>query len=90
MKKAGVQRTLDRIIKDQEFVAAFEGLAVEPPIEAVKEGADAPNEVDAITGATISAVAVVDIVNAGNEAWLDRLPEEAPAPPAPPSGEDAQ
>lgn len=76
----------DRIIKDRDFVAEFEGLAVEPPIEAVKEGGDAPNQVDSITGATISAEAVVEIINAGNDVWLDRLPEGAPPAPRPQPG----
>lgn len=71
----------DRIFKDPEFVAEFRDLAVEPPIELVKgEGAEA-HQVDAITGATISATAVVRIVREGNEAWLDRLPAPGAAPP---------
>ena len=70
----------DRIIKDEAFVAEFEGLAVEPRAEAVKEGGEAPNEVDAITGATISSEAVVEIVNAGNDTWLPRLPDDEPEP----------
>ena len=78
----------DRIYKDETFVGRFRDLAPEPRVELVKEEPDAPNEVDAITGATISSAAVVDIVNAGNEAWLDRL-EVSPVPPAPPAGGDA-
>jgi hypothetical protein len=37
--------------------------------------------VDAITGATISAKAVVRIINEGNTRWLERLPgpDKAPA-----------
>ncbi|MGM0578918.1 MAG: FMN-binding protein [Myxococcota bacterium] len=68
----------DKIFKDQDFVDEFKGLAVEPEIVAVKDESDAPNEVDAITGATISSDAVVDIINKGNERWLDKLPEAPP------------
>ena len=70
----------DRIIKDQAFVAEFEGLAVEPRVESVKGGGDGPNQVDAITGATISSEAVVEIINGGNDTWLPRLPAAAPVP----------
>lgn len=72
----------DRIYKDEEFVAQFRDLAVEPEVELVKEAPTAPNQVDAITGATISSAAVVKIVNAGNERWLERL-ESSPVPPVP-------
>jgi Na+-translocating ferredoxin:NAD+ oxidoreductase subunit G len=71
----------DKIFKDAEFVAAFHDLAVEPPVELVKGGGAEPHQVDAITGATISAAAVVRIVRAGNETWLDRLPPASAAPP---------
>jgi len=70
----------DRIYKDEEFVAQFRDLAVEPEVVLVKEEPTAPNQVDAITGATISSTAVVKIVNAGNEEWLARL-ESSPVPP---------
>lgn len=73
----------DRIFKDQAFVGAFRDLSVEPRVELVKDGADAANEVDAITGATISSTAVVAIVNAGNEQWRQRLPPPGEAPPPP-------
>jgi len=69
----------DRIYKDPDFVAEFRDLAVSPRIEAVKGHGEAPHQVDAITGATISSKAVISILNAGNDEWLDRLPEEAPA-----------
>jgi electron transport complex protein RnfG len=64
----------DRIFKDPEFVAQFRDLAVEPEVKLVKGHGTAENEVDAITGATISSNAVVKIINSGNEAWLSRLP----------------
>jgi electron transport complex protein RnfG len=63
----------DKIIKDAEFVANFRDLAVEPEIVAVKKGRTRPNEVDAISGATISSKAVVRIINASNGRWLERL-----------------
>lgn len=66
----------DKIIKDQRFVAAFEGLHVDPPIEAVKKGKRvSPNQLDAISGATISSKAVVKIINASNQTWLEHLPK---------------
>lgn len=69
----------DRIYKDPDFLAEFRDLAVEPSIEVIKGHGEAPNQVDAITGATISSKAVVSILNAANEEWLDRLPDQAPA-----------
>ena len=71
----------DKIFKDAEFVAEFANLAVEPPIELIKGEGPEPHQVDAITGATISATAVVRIVRDGNERWLDRLPPAGSAPP---------
>lgn len=53
----------DKIIKDSAFVRQFRGVGT--PLEGVKPGmgSGADNEVDMITGATISAQAVVDIIN---------------------------
>jgi len=49
----------DKIYKDAEFVANFDNLSIDPPPYTVKKGKKSkPNEVDAITGATISSVAV--------------------------------
>lgn len=73
----------DKIFKDKGFVANFDELAVEPAIAVVKDGRDAENEVDAITGATISSKAVVKIINESNAFWLEQLPLEAPAYVAP-------
>ncbi len=71
----------DKIYKDAEFVANFHNLAVEPEIVVVKKGKrSAPNEVDAITGATISAKAVVRIINAANRSWFPRLPKPGAEP----------
>lgn len=65
----------DKIYKDLSFVSNFDNLAIDPEIVTVKKGMrNKPNEVDAITGATISSKAVVRIINEGNERWLNRLP----------------
>jgi electron transport complex protein RnfG len=66
----------DEIRKDPDFVAEFDDLAVEPRVTAVKGHGEAPNEVDAITGATISSKAVVKIINDANDTWIDRLPAD--------------
>lgn len=68
----------DKIYKDAAFVANFASLSVDPEIVAVKKGKKAaPNQIDAITGATISSKAVVKIINTANALWLPRL-EAAP------------
>jgi len=53
----------DRINKDSSFVGGFAGAAA--PIRGVKKnsGTGAPEEVDMITGATISSRAVIGIIN---------------------------
>nr|VFK61032.1 MAG: electron transport complex protein RnfG [Candidatus Kentron sp. UNK]VFK69583.1 MAG: electron transport complex protein RnfG [Candidatus Kentron sp. UNK] len=64
----------DKIYKDLDFVASFQGLRADSPIRAVKKGAVSDsNAIDAITGATISSVAVVRIINQANARWLSRL-----------------
>ncbi len=70
----------DKIYKDAKFVADFDDLAIEPPIVATKKGKKKPNEIDAITGATISSVAVVRIINKGNDYWVSKLPEPGSEP----------
>ncbi len=85
----------DKIYKDAAFVANFDNLAIEPPIVATKKGKSKPNEIDAITGATISSVAVARIINKGNDYWVSRLPEPGAEPAyveveTPPEAEDAQ
>jgi electron transport complex protein RnfG len=66
----------DKIYKDLAFVANFDALAVDPEIVAVKKGTKTqPNQVDAITGATISSKAVVRIINEANRRWLERFAE---------------
>lgn len=75
----------DKIFKDADFVANFDDLSVDPEIRAVKKGRRAaPNEVDAITGATISSKAVVRIINESNARWLERLPAAADTAPRTP------
>lgn len=70
----------DKIYKDPAFVANFDSLSVDPEIRAVKKGKrSAANEIDAITGATISSKAVVRIINEANRLWLPRI-EQAVKP----------
>jgi electron transport complex protein RnfG len=71
----------DKIYKDAVWVAGFSALSVEPEIVAVKKGTKAgPNEIDAITGATISSKAVVRIINETHTAWLEKLPSAGAEP----------
>ncbi|MFK5969470.1 MAG: RnfABCDGE type electron transport complex subunit G [Candidatus Marithrix sp.] len=64
----------DKIYKDADFKANFKSLTVKPAIVFVKKGMkSASNEVDSITGATISSRAVVKIINKSNNKWLDRI-----------------
>jgi len=56
----------DKIYKDADFKNNFESLHVLPQIVVVKSDQPADNQVDAITGATISSKAVVNIINASN------------------------
>ncbi len=54
----------DKIYKDAAFVANFQSLSIDPEIVTVKKGTrSAQNEIDAITGATISSKAVARIIN---------------------------
>jgi H+/Na+-translocating ferredoxin:NAD+ oxidoreductase subunit G len=65
----------DKIYKDAVFVAGFSALSVEPEIVAVKKGTRSqPNEIDAITGATISSKAVVRIINEAHARWSGKFP----------------
>jgi len=64
----------DKIYKAAEFVGAFSALSVEPQIVAVKKGTKSgANEIDAITGATISSKAVVRIINETHAVWSVQL-----------------
>jgi len=60
----------DKIISDEAFHENFDALAVEPRIVAVKDGRTEPNQVDCITGATISSEAVVSILNGSTERFV--------------------
>ncbi len=67
----------DKIFKDQSFVDCFSALEPSPEIVAVKKGSRSkPNEIDAISGATISTNAVVKGINDANKKWLGKLPAE--------------
>jgi len=71
----------DKIYKDAEFVGGFSALSVEPEIVAVKKGTKSqPNEIDAITGATISSKAIVRIINESHIAWEEQLPPSGSEP----------
>ena len=74
----------DKIYKDAKFVAEFRTLVVEPVIELIKGHGDKANQVDAITGATISSRAVVKILNQTNTVWRPRIAALAAQPPAAP------
>jgi electron transport complex protein RnfG len=72
----------DKIYKDAEFVAEFSALSIEPEIVTVKKGTGTQdNQVDAITGATISSKAVVRIINETHVAWAEQLPAPGTEPP---------
>jgi len=72
----------DKIYKDPVFVGGFSALSVVPKIVAVKKGTQSqPNEIDVITGATISSKAVVRIINETHEEWSGQLPAPGSEPP---------
>ena len=72
----------DKIYKDDDFVGSFSALSIVPEIVAVKKGDKSlPNEIDAITGATISSKAVVRIINETHTEWSGRLPPPGSEPP---------
>lgn len=61
----------DVIFKNKAWVGQFRGASVEPRLNPTKPGTkSAPNDVDTISGATISTKAVIKIINGGNEKWL--------------------
>lgn len=66
----------DKIMKDTNFTSQFRALSVEPEVVAVKPGTKrAANQVETITGATISAKAVVDLIQGTMEFWLPYINE---------------
>jgi electron transport complex protein RnfG len=76
----------DKIYKDMDFVGDFKALSVDPTIVAVKKGSKSrPNEVDAITGATISSKAVVRIINETHALWSEKLLAPGTEPPLQPT-----
>ena len=77
----------DKIITDPRFRANFEALAVEPEIVPVKKGEKAnPNEVDCITGATISSESVVTILERSVQRWKPILADLETAEEVPGNG----
>jgi electron transport complex protein RnfG len=50
-------------IEDPAWNGQFDGKATEPPLTIVKKTPDKPNEIEAISGATISSNALTNIVN---------------------------
>lgn len=80
----------DKIFKDMDFVTGFQG--VKTPIVGVKQGAatGSPDEVDMITGATISSRTVISIINHRVEALgADMEAHAATDPRAKPVAEPA-
>jgi electron transport complex protein RnfG len=71
----------DKIFKDLDFVANFQDLAIDPEVIVTKKGRTQENQVDAISGATISSNAVVRIINDANGRWVERLPSAGGTPP---------
>ncbi|UCF36411.1 MAG: FMN-binding protein [Acidobacteriota bacterium] len=64
----------DKIIKDLNFLSNFENLAIEPEVVSVAAGSKKnENEVDSISGATISSKAIVKIINSGNSKYLSLI-----------------
>jgi len=60
----------DKIVKDMAFKTNFAALSVEPELVVVKKGQKKnPNEVEAITGATISSKAVVRLLQKSIGNW---------------------
>jgi len=80
----------DKIKKEKypPFAGQFADLAIEPMIIVVKDGRDEDNEIDAITGATISSKAVAKAINDAAAKWLAHLP--ATPPPPPPDSAESQ
>ena len=81
----------DKIFKDQTFVDQFFA-GPETPLVGVKAGAGKglPNEIDTITGATISSKVVIDIINHGLEEWRPVIDKGIPQAPADPADKEAK
>lgn len=66
----------DKEFADRGFAESFRSLPVEPKLVLVEAGAkDLPNEIDMMTGATITSEAIVRTLNTTNRRWLPRLPD---------------
>ncbi len=71
----------DKIFKDAKFQENFIALKVKPEVLCVKNGKKTQdNEVDGISGATISSKAVAKIIQAGNESWMGAMPASGKEP----------
>lgn len=71
----------DKIFKDMDFVGEFINLPMTKDVKAVKKGKKVnDNEIDAITGATISSKAVVRIINKAFNKWSPRIPSQGNEP----------
>jgi electron transport complex protein RnfG len=81
----------DKIFKDQTFVDQFFA-GPETPLVGVKAGAGKglPNEIDTITGATISSKVVIDIINHGLEEWRPVIDKGIPQAPTDPVDKEAK
>ncbi len=81
----------DKIYKDQAFVDQFFA-GPETPLVGVKAGAGRgrPNEIDTITGATISSKVVIDIINHGLEEWRPVIARGIPHAPTGSADEEAK
>ena len=81
----------DKIFKDQTFVDQFFA-GPETPLVGVKPGAGKgrPNEIDTITGATISSKVVIDIINHGLEEWMPVIDRGIPQAPSESVDEEAK
>jgi len=73
----------DKIFKDLDFVKQFFA-GPETPLVGVKSGAGKgqPNEIDTITGATISSKVVISIINNGLKEWRPVIDKGIPQAPA--------
>lgn len=74
----------DKIFKDMAFVEQFFAHP-QTPLKGVKigTGKGKPNEIDMITGATISSKVVIRIINNALEQWTPVLDKGIPPAPAP-------
>ncbi|MBF0280171.1 MAG: FMN-binding protein [SAR324 cluster bacterium] len=70
----------DKIIKDKNFIANFTALSVVPELVPVKPGSkQKKNQVETITGATISSKAVVRLLQNSINRWRPAIEEWAKA-----------